>query len=164
MSRSPGKGYASAMALHVPKSRRGSLPISVARLVKQAAFYDELSKLAMGQVSDEEAIDAAKQLSVDPRTRARRYAESGVVGGALNPVVNATGTFVQGVVEGGKGRRLASGLAAAGKKLRGGEVAGQVTKGLLGGMAVQAGREGLRLQEAKDTYQRFMQQHGQAVE
>lgn len=151
------------MALHVPKSRKGSLPISIANLTKQAAFFDELTKLATGAVSDEEAIDAAKQLSVDPRTRARRYVESGVVGGALNPLVNASGEFAKNFTEhqGSLKARALHGVAGAAKKLGKGEVAGTATKGLLGGMAVQAGREGLRLQEAKDTYRRFMQQHGQ---
>lgn len=124
-----------------------------------AAFVDELQKIA---VSEEEALDAAKLLSQDPRSRVRKYVDAGAVGAVLNPAVDTTGHFVKGFVDtnGGLKARLAGGASEIGKKMTLGEAARGVHRGLFGGMAVQAGREGFQLHRAQDTYQRFMREHG----
>lgn len=122
-----------------------------------AAFFEMASKIA---VSDEEAVDAAKMLSENPRSRARKYVDAGVVGGALNPAVDAAGHFAKGLADAAPGARVAGGKATVGKELTRGGLARSATRGLLGGMVIQAGREGMQLRRAKDTYHRFMEEQG----
>ncbi len=123
-----------------------------------SAFAAELQKIA---VSEEEAVDAAKLISQDPRSRARKYLDAGVVGGVLNPAVGASGHFVKGFVDtrGGVGRRFAGGVREMGSKTTKGEVARSAHTGLFGGMAVQAGREGLQAQRARATVDQFLREH-----
>lgn len=123
-----------------------------------AAFADELQKIA---VSEEEAVDAAKLISQDPRSRARKYLDAGVVGGVLNPAVGASGHFVKGFVDtkGGLRQRLAGGAKEFGTKATLGEAARGAHTGFFGGMAVQAGREGIQARRAKDTVDQFLREH-----
>lgn len=120
-----------------------------------AAFCETL-KLA--EVSEDEALASAKILSEGKRSRLRRYVDSGTVGGVLTPAVDTVGNFVHAAAN-AKKSPLAAGVAGV-KAMKRGDVARSVTKGILGGAAVRAGQEGMQLQRAKDTYNRFMRQEG----
>ncbi len=147
------------MALQVPKTRMGKLPINIEALMKKAqahGFLDELSKLA---VSDDEAIEAAKELSINPKSRAKAYADSTMVGGTLAPAIDAIGRMGKAVGDAKGGKRLAAGRAAI-KAMTGGDVLKSALVGGLGGTSVQAGREGVSFQHAKKTYKKFMAERG----
>ena len=93
----------------------------------------------------------------------RKYLDAGVVGGALNPAVGVTGHFVKGFVDahGGIRQRMAGGAKEFGAKATLGEVARGAHTGFFGGMAVQAGPEGLQAHRAKDTVSQFLRERGE---
>jgi hypothetical protein len=126
--------------------------------VSLSAFASEMHKIA---VSEEEALDAARIISQDPRSRARKYFDAGAVGAALNPFVDASGHAVKGFVETpGSFKQRARGAAREVRlKSTRGEVARTMHRGLFGGMALQAGREGLQARRAKDTVDRFLREN-----
>lgn len=148
-------------------SRTGSPPISLDRLARGllrkkkssdeqwAAFFDEVSKLA---VSEEEAIDAAKQLSESRSRRIKRYATSAGIGAVASPTISLAGHGVAAALS-PRGQRLAR-LKDAYKGGFKPEIGRQVATGTLSGGALQAVRENVQLQQAKKTYQDFLREHG----
>lgn len=113
------------------------------------AFFEH-AKLA---VSDDEALEAAKALSESHKSRARRYAQGAVIGGAATPAINVAGDVIKGALT-GKGVRgvLRESLSAP-------ELAKSVTKGILGGSMVQAVRENVQLADAKKTVKTYLAEH-----
>lgn len=107
-------------------------------------------------VDPEEALEAAKYLS--KKRGPREHIESGAVSAAINPVIQATAKATKAAIDAKKGR-----WGAAKQSLKGitkGDVASQAVSGGLFGAGISAGREGLRLQKARDTYEDFLKQHG----
>jgi hypothetical protein len=117
-------------------------------------FFDEM-KLA---VSEEEALEAAKALSEPERQRTKRYAISGAIGGVASPVIGFAGEAAKALA-GPKGGRLSGVVKAFHAERALPELSKNVTKGVLGGGAVQALREHVQLQEAKKKYQDFLKEH-----
>ena len=136
------------------KSRKGSPSIGLEQLIHKT----KMSAFVKAAVSADEALDAAKMLSVDKKTRVRRYAESGAIGGAAYPVISAAGE-VAGALAGPKGQRLQHAASAARKAFSRPEVAKSVTRGVLGGGGIQAIREGVEIGKAKKTVKGFLDQH-----
>ena len=115
---------------------------------KLSAFADELRKLS--EVSDEEAIDAAKHLSTDPRSRTRRYLEASAIGGVTKPGIDAVGELARDLAtEGPQKFKNVRGALSRPSLARG------VTAGVLGGTSIEAIRQGLQTQHAKKTLERF---------
>jgi hypothetical protein len=151
------------LARGLGKTRSGSPSIGIHELIersKQKGFSDRLKHA----VSEDEALDAAKMLSV--KGRARRYAEGATIGGASYPLIAAAGEAAKTVAEhSGSGRLRAVGAAARGA-LKAPEVARSVTRGALGGGVIQAVREGVEMGRAKKTVKKFVNERtkGSGVE
>jgi hypothetical protein len=124
---------------------------------KTAAFFDEVQRKIA--TSEEEVLEAAKQLSVDKRTRLRRYGEGAAVGAAAFPVMSLAGNLA-GAAAGPRGQRAEMARQALRKAVSRPELASNVTRGVLGGGGVQAARDGLELGRAKKTVQGFLSSHG----
>lgn len=129
---------------------------------KRAAFLDELLKLseeeAMPHVpppTRREAMDAAKVLTQSPAERMRGHLEAGVVSMGAAPAVAAIGRGVKGFVD-GKGNRGAAALKAVRSATKG-DIAQQMTGGLLTAAAISAGRSGFQQAKARHTYDRYLQ-------
>lgn len=146
-------------------TRKGKPPIGLDELARRmtgrakksddplwGAFVTAI-KLA---VSDEEALEAARALSEPPSSRARRYAQGAGVGAVASPAMEVAGNAAKALA-GGKGVRGAA--AAAKDSLRKTELARFVTKGVLGGGAVQAMRENVQLSSAKKTVEDYLKEH-----
>ena len=151
MNHLPGKTLAQGLS----KTRRGSPSIGIHKLIelgKQAGFEDRLKQA----VSDEGALDAARQLTEGGRGRKQRYAEAGAIGGALAPGITLGGNVAKNVARFGfKGKALQAAARASFSKPH---VASDVARGVLGGAAFQAGREGLQLHHAKKTVDEFIKE------
>jgi len=165
----PGAAYtpgvntqkAKTLAWGLGKSRSGSPPISLAKLIEKTKM-SSFAEAVKQAVSADEALDAAKMLSVDKKTRIRRYAEGGAIGGAAYPLVNAAGEAagaLAGHSSSGKVRAVGSALQKSFKRP---ELARNVTRGALGGGGVQAIRDGVELGRAQKTVQNFLHQHGRS--
>lgn len=103
---------------------------------------------AASPVRTSEALDAARVLEQDPRTRFQRYRNAALTGGTLNPVVRGIGRAAEALVMAPKGQRLRK----AGRALlptNRGELARQVTEGVVGGGGVRAAQEGLEIGQAR---------------
>lgn len=138
------------------KSRAGAPSIGLQRLIektKMAAFSDTVKQA----VSEDEALDAAKMLSVDKKTRLRRYAEGGAIGGVAYPGIAAAGEAAGALASHGPGKLRAAG-AAVRATLKRPDLAKSVTRGVLGGGGVQAIREGVELGRAKKTVSNFVRE------
>lgn len=127
-------------------SRRGKPPIALQTLINRIA--------KTAAVSTEEAIDAARTLhqAQNAKTRASRYANAGLVGGTLSPVVRGLGRAAEGATTAAQGQRLAGaakGFVKGFAKENRGELARHVTEGALGAGGVRAVQEGLELDHAK---------------
>ncbi len=138
----------------IVKVRSKSPPISLQTLidrVKRAAFVDELAKISA--VSEEEALEAAKTLT-EARGKARRYAGAGLIGGITKPLIGITGEAVKGFAERGGGLK---GTLGAIRGTTRGTIAKDIVTGGAGGAVIQGIREGMKIRQAKKTYQQFMQ-------
>lgn len=139
------------------KTRTGRPPISLQGLIEKSrlsGFSDRIKKA----VSEYEALDAAKRLSEGRKSRLRRYAEGGAIGGMANPVLRAVGRGVEAAVNAPTGSRVGKAVAAIRGTTRG-ELARHLTEGALAGGGVQAIREGVELGRAKKTVKQFIDNH-----
>lgn len=130
------------------KSRRGSPSVSLSALYKQSmydAFFATLK--AAAEVSDVEALDAARLISEPARRRAQRYATGGVIGAATAPVVTMAGNLAEAAAR--PGQRGAALAHAARTALARPQIAKDVARGVVTGAGVQAIREGVQRQQAK---------------
>lgn len=131
------------------------MPIGVQSLIdrgKHTGFADRMKKA----VSEEGALDAARTLTESHRGRKQRYAESAAIGGALAPGITFGGNLAKGIARSGfKAKALQSAARASFSKP---QIASDVVKGMLGGGAFQATREGLQLHHAKKTVDEFIKE------
>jgi len=114
-------------------------------------------------VSSEEAFEAVKQLQ--KAKGPRKQLEAGAVGGVAAPFINVARGATKGFLDtkGGLRRRLGGAAAEVGKTSLG-DVGAQVVGGGLTGVALSAGREGLKVRGAKKKLRTFLtQQYGQQV-
>lgn len=151
------------LARGLSKTRSGSPSIGIHELIeasKSKGFADRMKKA----VSEDEALDAAKMLSV--KGRARRYAEGAAIGGITYPVVSAAGELAKGVTAHTGSGKVKAGITAARAALARPEVAKSLTRGALGGGVIQAVREGVELGKAKKTVRSFIDERtkGSGVE
>lgn len=152
------------LARGLAKTRSGSPSIGIQELIektRQSGFADRIKKA----VSEDEALDAAKRLSEGRKSRVRRYAEGGVIGGLVNPALRAAGRGVEAVVNAPKGSggwRVGFARAAV-KGVSKGELARHLTEGALAGGGVQAIREGVELGKAKKTVKSFVSDRRQQL-
>lgn len=111
----------------------------------------------LAAVSADDALEAARTLSEDKRTKMQRYADTSAVGAVASPLVDVTGRATKAFGDAQRGARMSSALHA----IRGtskGDIAKSMTQGILAAGAVQAAREGVSARRAKDTFHKFMQQ------
>jgi hypothetical protein len=138
-------GYHATMPQGFGSTRSGRPPIKLQTLI------DRLVKKKTASVSTREALDAAKVLDTDPRTRVQRYRDASIIGGTMSPVVRAVGRGVEGAVNGaGRGRvGVAKGFVQGLAKTNRGEIARHVTEGVIGGGGVKAVQEGREISRAR---------------
>ena len=117
-----------------------------------SAFFEEL-KLAAEEISDDEALDAAKRLS--KKKTLGRYAKTTGVMTVAYPLVAAAGEGVKGLIQGGR----AGAMQGVTKQLTGGDLGKNVTRGALSGSAIQAVREMIDRGEDQKTVKRYVQEH-----
>jgi len=150
-------------------TRKGKPPIGLDELARRVAgrvrgkakksedpvwgAFVESVKVA---VSDEDALEAAKALSESTGSRARRYAQGAGIGAVASPAMEVAGNAAKALA-GGKGLRGAA--SAARDTVRKPELARFVTKGVLGGGAVQAVRENVQLSNAKKTVSDYLKEN-----
>lgn len=136
--------------MHTP-SRKGSPPLALQTLIER------LRKKTAAEVRVNEALDAARTLQQDPRTRLARYRNAAVTGGALKPVVHGIGRVAEAVATAPRGGRLAAVGRAAVRTSRG-ELAKHVAEGAVGGGGIRAVQEGLEVGQAKKKVTKFLNQ------
>lgn len=124
------------------------------------AFWSSFFGSVKMAVSEEEAIEAARALSEDRKSRLKRYATGAGIGVTSYPFVNIASEAVKGFTAGAPGKRLSSAAKAVRAASSAPELAKNVTRGGLGAGAVQALRENVQLQGAKKTYESFLREHG----
>ena len=117
------------------------------------AFFDEI-KVAAEEVSDEEAMDAAKRLSRNKTIG--RYAKTTGLMAAAYPLVAGAGEAAKGYIEHG----LPGATAGFMKSVTGGELGKNVTKGALSGSMLQAAREMIDRGEDKRIVKKYISEQG----
>lgn len=132
-------------------SRKGSPPLALQTLIER------LRKKTAAEVRVNEALDAARTLQQDPRTRVARYRNAAVTGGTLNPVVRGIGRAAERMATAPRGQRLAAGAKGLLATNRG-ELARHVAEGAVGGGGVRAVQEGLEVGQAKKKVTKFLNQ------
>lgn len=120
-------------------------------------LIERLRKKTAAEVRVNEALDAARTLQQDPRTRVARYRNAAVTGGALKPVVHGIGRIAEAVATAPRGGRLAAVGRAAVRTSRG-ELAKHVAEGAVGGGGIRAVQEGLEVGQAKKKVTKFLNQ------
>jgi hypothetical protein len=137
--------------MHTP-SRKGSPPLALQTLIERLR-----KKTAAAEVRVNEALDAARTLQQDPRTRVARYRNAAMTGGTLNPVVRGIGRAAERMATAPRGQRLAAGAKGLLATNRG-ELARHVAEGVVGGGGVRAVQEGLEVGQAKKKVTKFLNQ------
>jgi hypothetical protein len=140
----------------IAKARKGSPAISLQTLIDRAKRASLFETIKVASVSDDEALDAAKRLSKPPS--ARQHVEAGAVTGALAPAIQAVGRGAKALVDAKHGR-VGEARKAFMDTTKGGLVQAALGGGLTGA-GISLSREGLRTQQARKTYQKYLQQHG----
>lgn len=133
-------------------SRKGSPPLALQTLVDRIA-----KKKTAAEVRVNEALDAARTLQQDPRTRVARYRNAALTGGTLNPVVRGIGRAAERMATAPRGQRLAAGAKGFMSTNRG-ELAKHVVEGAAGGGGIRAVQEGLEVGQAKKKVTKFLNQ------
>lgn len=136
--------------MHTP-SRKGSPPLALQTLIER------LRKKTAAEVRVNEALDAARTLQQDPRTRVARYRNAALAGGALKPVVSGIGRAAERMATAPRGQRLAAGVKGF-TSINRGDLARHVAEGAAGGGGIRAVQEGLEVGQAKKKVTKFLNQ------
>lgn len=137
------------MTRGIGTTRKGSPVLSLQTLI------DRIGKKKEAEVRMTEALDAAKVLDQDPRTRMARYRNAAMTGGALKPLVHGVGRAAEAVATAPRGQRIVAGGRALVRSSRG-ELAKHVAEGAIGGGGIKAVQEGLEVGQAKKKITRFV--------
>jgi len=132
-------------------SRKGSPPLALQTLIER------LRKKTAAEVRVNEALDAARTLQQDPRTRVARYRNAALAGGALKPVVSGIGRAAERMATAPRGQRLAAGVKGL-TSINRGDLARHVAEGVAGGGGIRAVQEGLEVGQAKKKVTKFLNQ------
>lgn len=153
----PTPAYVRAHIRGMSSTRKGKPSIGLQKLI------DGISRKKKAEVSTREALDAAKVLDTDPKTRFQRYRDGTVIGGTMSPVVRAVGRGVEAAVMAPKGQRLRA-ISRGFTNTNKGELARHVTEGVIGGGGVKAVQEGLEVGRARKKLVQYIGSEKQAVD
>lgn len=134
----------------ISKTRKGKIPAKLHTLISR-------SKKA-NLIDDEIALDAAKALSKDTKTRVRRYAENSALSGVAAPLITGTARGVKGLLDAkqGRWREAVKGI----KDTTRGGLASDAVRGAMTGAVLTGGRDQLELHHARNTVKDYLRQHG----
>lgn len=122
---------------------------------KASAFADQLAKFAEERgPTRSEAVEARKILKKSRAERTRDHLEAGILSGSVAPIIALTGRAIKGGVNANRGHRLAGAMEGVMATTKG-DTAQQIATGLLGAAAFSAGKSGLQLHKARDTYEGY---------
>lgn len=148
--------YDARMALPrgIAKSRKGSLPISIAKLTGYVPRKKLAAALKLASVTLEEAEDAASTLQ-KAKGRVARFRDVAIAGSVLNPLARGLGRAAEAAAVSKKGRRLSHAWKAL-KHTDRGEFARHVVEGGIAGAAVKAVPEHMEYSRAKKKARQFL--------